>query len=85
MYLSFHQMKEAASFQMQLMSDVTLTVGRGLRKTIRSYSREAGKFSRSLSDFVDLEDLFKSIDEVAHPEKHAQRKSSIIHTPIGKW
>jgi hypothetical protein len=36
---------------------------------------------RSFSDFVDVEDLLKSVHKVVHPDQH-ERKSSIVHTPI---
>ena len=77
-------MKEAASHQMDQMCDMSVSLGKGLKKTMKTYSKEAGQFARSFSEFVDLEDLFKTIHEVAHPEKHAQRKSSVVHNPIGE-
>ena len=45
-------------------------------------SKEASRFKRSLSDFVDVENVLKSVHKARHPDEHAARKSSIIHEPI---
>ena len=75
-------MKEVASHQIEVVSDATSSIGKGLRKSFKNYGKEAKSFARSFSEFVDVEDLLKSIHKVAHPEEHSHRKSSIVHTPI---
>ena len=67
---------------MGAIKDATSSVGKGIKKSLKSYGKEAERFARSMSDFVDVEDFTKSIHKVARPEEHAQRKTSIIHTPI---
>ena len=74
---------ETAMHQMDVVTDVTISLGKGLKKSIKSCSKEAVGIARSVGEFVDVEDVMKSVHKVAHPEKHAERKSSIIHKPIG--
>ena len=75
-------MKEAASYQMDVVTDATQSLGQGIRKSIQTYRKGAGRFARSLSEFVDIEDFLKSVHKVAKPEDHESRTSNIIHTTI---
>ena len=36
----------------------------------------------ALVDFVDVEDVVKSIHKVVHPEEYVERKSNVVHTTI---
>ena len=82
-FFDFHvfKVKESACNQMEATAS---SLGRGIKKSIKGYTKDASRFAHSLSEFVDCEDLLKSIHKVAHPEQHAQRRSSIVHKPIGE-
>ena len=66
---------------MEYVNDATLSLGKGLKKSFRSYGKEAKGIVQSLTDLIDPEDLLKSIHKVAHPEEH-QKNTIIVHTPI---
>ena len=36
----------------------------------------------SLSEFIDAEDMLKSLHKITHPQQHAERKSNILHPTI---
>ena len=36
----------------------------------------------SLSEFIDAEDMLKSLHKITHPHQHEERKSNILHPPI---
>ena len=68
--------------QMDLVTDAALSLGKGIKNNVRSYGKEAGRLARSLGEFVDVEDVLKSIHKVTHPEQHAKRRSSMVHSPV---
>ena len=41
-------MKEAAVSQMEVVTDATSSLGKGLKKSLKSYGKEAGRFARSI-------------------------------------
>ena len=53
-----------------------------LLSSLKTYSKEAVGCARSLSEFVDVEHILKSIHKVSNAEDFEHRKSNIIHTPI---
>ena len=68
---------------MEVAADATVSLGKGLKKSIKTYSKEAERFARSLSDIVDVEDIVKTIHKAANPEEHENRMSNVIvHKPI---
>ena len=75
-------MKGVAAHQLEAVTDATASLGKGLKKSIKTYRKEANRFARNLGEFVDVEDLLKSINRVANSDDYEDRKSSIIHTPI---
>ena len=78
-------MKDFATQRIENITDVTSMVGRGIQKSIRKYSKEARHLTTSIKDFVDMEDLWKTIDKKVHPKKYQQRRLSSIHTPLVDW
>ena len=75
-------MKEVALYQLETVTEVTISVGNGIKKSVKRYTKDAKRFVRSVSEFVDVEDVMKSIDGIVHQDEYARRRSSIIHTPI---
>ena len=75
-------MKNSVSLQMEIVKDASTSFGKCIEKSLKSYTKKARKISNSLQDFVDVEDFIKGIHEVAHLDEFAQRRSSIVHTPI---
>ena len=67
---------------MEMVTEATNHLSMKLTKSVKSYKREAGRCARSITEVLDIEDFLKSIDKVANPERHARRRSSIIHPPI---
>ena len=68
---------------MEVVSDATSSLSNGLKKSIQTCSKEAAEFARSLGEIVDVEDIVKTIHKVANPEEYEDRKSFIVHKPIG--
>ena len=75
-------MKEAASHQMEVVADVTKSLGDGLKKSLRTCNKKTCRFTKSVSEFVDVEDILKSIHKLTNPKEYDKRQSNIIHTPI---
>ena len=73
-------MKEAASQKIETVTDATSTLSKGIKKSFRNYRKEAGRYAQSCK--VDVEEMFKSINQVANPDKHKSIKTSVIHTTI---
>ena len=72
-------MKEVTSNQ---IDDAKAVFTRGFRKSLKKCNKEAKHFARSFTDFVDFEDILKSIHKAARPQQHFQRASSVYHSPI---
>ena len=68
-------MKEAAANQMEMVTDATSSLGKGLKKSLKSYSKEAGRFARTISELIDCEDLMKSLHKVAHPGNNFEKQN----------
>ena len=74
-------MKEAASHNMEIVTDASSLLSKGLKKSLKNYEKDAKRFVRSFTNFLDFEDLLKSIHKVSHPEEY-HRSTSIVHKPI---
>ena len=66
------------------VGDVTQYLGEGIKKSVTKCGNKAGRYARSLGDFVDVEDVVKSIHKVVHPEEYVERKSNVVHTTIDR-
>ena len=55
---------------------------KGFRKSLKKCNTEAKHFVRSFTDFVDFEDILKSIHKAARPEEHAPLMPIVYHRPI---
>ena len=75
-------MKDAASLQLEAVSDATSALSSGLKKSIQSGSKEVGRFASSIGDFLDVDDLLKSIRQVTNSDDSSGRKTSVVHEPI---
>ena len=76
------QMKGIAAHQMGAVTDATKSLSKDLQKSIKTCSKEANRFARSLGEIVDVEDILKSIHKATNPDEYEDRKSSVIHKPI---
>ena len=65
------------------MTDVTSTLGDGVQKSIKRYTREIGDVCKSFTECMDIEESLKSIHKFMHPEQYGE-SSNIIHHPINK-
>ena len=52
---------------MEAVADATLSVTKGVRKTIVHRSRDVARLADELSEFSDIDDIFKSVED--HSEK----------------
>ena len=68
---------------MDLVTDVTSTLGDGVQKSIKKYTREIGDACKSFTECVDIEESLKSIHKFMHPDQYGE-SSNIIHKPINK-
>ena len=75
-------MKNAASHQLEVITNATASLGKGLKKSINSHKKDVKTFTSSVNELMDVSSVLKTIHKVAHPEEHAQRKTSVVHTPI---
>ena len=69
---------------METVTDITGKFGETAKRSFKNCTKEARKLSRSLVDFVDVEDVVKSIHKVVHPEEYVERKSNVVHTTIDR-
>ena len=60
-------MKEVALHQMEAVADATLSLSKGVHKTLINCSREVAKVADELCEFSDIDDIFKSVED--HSEK----------------
>ena len=74
-------MKEAASHQVEAVTDATNALSKGIRKSFKRHSKEASRFARSLSELVDVEDMLNTIHKAAYRSEHG-KSANIIHPPI---
>ena len=65
-----------------MVTDATLSLGESLQKAIKTRSREAGHLKRYVSEFVDAEDILKSVHKLSNPENYENPRPNIIHTPV---
>ena len=75
-------MKEAACKHIEAIADTAGSCYKGLKKSWKECSKDVRCFARSLSEFLDVEDVLKSVHRGRHPEDEAAKKRSIIHEPI---
>ena len=69
------------SYQLESASDKTSSMGRHLKKSMTNYKQDADRFARSVTDFVDVEDLKKSVHKAVKKGDYGERKN-IVHRPI---
>ena len=69
---------------MELVKEAASSLSNGLNKSLNNYRKEARRFSQSLKDLVDPEELIKSIHKATHPSEYETGEASVIHTPI-EW
>ena len=75
-------MKEAASHQMERVTNTTFALQNGFKESIKSYKNEVGCFARSLAEIVDGEEILKTIHKAVKPDDYKNRQLKVIHTPI---
>ena len=69
---------------MELLSEATSSLGDGLKKSMATCGQKAGRLTYSLSHSlsIDMEEIVKTIDELANPEKYETGEGVMVHTPI---
>ena len=81
-HLFLRQVHNDVAHQTEIVTNAAESIGKGLKKSISNCRKEAHHTAQSLSDFVDVEDLMKSIHRVIHTKNKHVKQTSIIHTPI---
>ncbi len=64
------------------MTQGTTSIGRDVKRSLKNFSQDAVKFKQSLTEFVDIEGVLKSIHIARHPEEQAARNTSVYHEPV---
>ena len=68
---------------MDQITGATSDYYRGVKKSLKQCSKEASQMARSFNEFVDVEDILKSVHRARNPEEYAaRRRVSIVHTPV---
>ena len=49
---------------------------------VQTCSKEVGRLMSSVGEIFDVEDMLKSIHQVANPEQYSSRRSSVLHKTI---
>ena len=64
------------------MTDATLTLGKGVKKSIKNCGKDVEQFTRSIGECVDVDEFVKSFHHAVRTETESQRNAKIIHQPI---
>ena len=75
------QVKEATLHQKELVADATISLGNGIKNSVRTCSEEAGRAAQSISEFVDVKDILKSIQRTIKPGDYAKGGKNVVYAP----
>ena len=69
------------SYQLESASDITASMGRNIKKSIKRYNHGAEQMARSVREILDVEEIKKSLHSVVRSEKYLGG-TNIVHKPI---